>query len=62
VVAHRYTLTHRDDLKTRHPEINWAAVYGFRNVAAHQYAEINLDLGWEIATTHLDQLADVARS
>lgn len=51
-----------DDLKAHHPEINWTAVYGFRNIAAHQYAEINLDLVWEIATTHLDQLAEVARA
>jgi len=51
-----------DDFKARHPDINWSAVYGFRNVAAHQYAEINLDVVWEIATTHLDQLEVAVRA
>ena len=45
-----------DELKSRHPEVPWRAVYGFRNVAAHQYADINLDLVWEIATLHLATL------
>lgn len=45
-----------DELKARHPVVPWRAVYGFRNVAAHQYADINLDLVWEIATLHLGQL------
>ena len=45
-----------DELKARHPDVPWRAVYGFRNVAAHQYADINLDLVWEIATLHLATL------
>lgn len=45
-----------DALKARHPDVPWRAVYGFRNVAAHQYADINLDLVWEIATSHLSNL------
>ena len=38
-----------DELKGRHPDVPWRAVYGFRNVAAHQYADINLDLVWTVA-------------
>lgn len=45
-----------DALKSRHPEVPWRAVYGFRNVAAHKYADINLDLVWEIATMHVTTL------
>jgi len=48
-----------DELKRRHPEVVWRAVYGFRNVAAHQYADINLGLVWEIASVHLAQLKAV---
>lgn len=44
------------ELKDRHGNVRWRAVYGFRNVAAHQYADINLDLVWEIATAHLSEL------
>src|SRR2546426_927103 len=45
-----------DEIRNRHPEIDWKAVYGFRNIAAHQYADINLDLVWEIIIIHLTPL------
>jgi uncharacterized protein with HEPN domain len=50
------------ELKDRHPEIPWRAVYGFRNVAAHQYAGINLELVWELAATQLGPLKDAVES
>ena len=31
-----------DSLKTRHPEIDWVAIRGFRNVAAHVYDRLQL--------------------
>jgi uncharacterized protein with HEPN domain len=48
-----------DELKARHPHVRWRAIYGFRNIAAHGYLELNLDLVWEIITTHLDALKAV---
>ncbi|HEY6379598.1 MAG TPA: HepT-like ribonuclease domain-containing protein [Candidatus Dormibacteraeota bacterium] len=48
-----------DELKKRHPEIRWRAVYGFRNIAAHGYAGLNLELVWEIVNEHLAPLLDV---
>jgi uncharacterized protein with HEPN domain len=51
-----------DEIRDRHPEINWRAVYGFRNIAAHQYSEIDLDLVWEIVTVHLKPLGDALSS
>ncbi len=27
-------------LKDRHPQIHWRAIYGFRNIAAHGYADL----------------------
>lgn len=45
-----------DELKGSHPEIDWHAVYGFRNVAAHQYADIDLDIIWSIISQDLDPL------
>jgi uncharacterized protein with HEPN domain len=52
--ASRTRLT--DEIRNRHAEIGWRAVYGFRNIAAHRYAEIDLDLVWEIITEHLEPL------
>lgn len=49
------------ELKERHPEIRWRALYGFRNIAAHAYLDLNLDVVWEIVEIHLSPLADVAR-
>lgn len=51
-----------DELKARHSDVRWRAVYGFRNVAAHQYADINLQLVWEIATEHLSELRRVVET
>ena len=45
-----------DELRKRHPEVPWRAVFGFRNVAAHGYAGLNLRLIWEIVDTGLDDL------
>lgn len=45
-----------DDLKARHSEIRWEAIYGFRNIAAHDYAGIDLIVVWRIVTEHLDEL------
>ncbi len=41
------------ELKARHPEIRWRAVYGFRNVAAHAYADVDWARVWEIVQEHL---------
>jgi uncharacterized protein with HEPN domain len=38
------------------PEINWAEVAGFRNVLAHQYLDINLNLVWDIIKNQLPVL------
>ena len=45
-----------DAVKERHPEIRWRAVYGFRNIAAHGYLDLRLDLVWEIVEQHLPAL------
>jgi uncharacterized protein with HEPN domain len=48
-----------DDLKRRYPQIRWSAIYGFRNIAAHDYAGIDLILVWRIVTEDLDSLHTV---
>jgi uncharacterized protein with HEPN domain len=45
-----------DDLKARHPEVDWRAVGGFRNVLVHDYLGINLERIWEIVSIHLPML------
>jgi uncharacterized protein with HEPN domain len=43
-------------LKARHPEIPWRDVQDFRNVAAHAYTEIDLEVVWRIVMDDLPPL------
>ena len=45
-----------DSLKARHPEVDWRAISGFRNVLVHDYLGINLGRVWEIVSIHLPAL------
>jgi len=45
-----------DRLKASHPEIDWRAISGFRNVLVHDYLGINLVRVWEIVSVHLPLL------
>jgi uncharacterized protein with HEPN domain len=47
------------ETKARHPEIRWRAIYGFRNVAAHGYLDLQIDRVWEIIEIHLPALKAV---
>jgi uncharacterized protein with HEPN domain len=44
------------EIKARHPEIRWRAIYGFRNIAAHAYLDLQIDRVWEIIEIHLPAL------
>jgi len=45
-----------DVMKARHPDIPWGRIYGFRNIAAHDYERIDLERAWEIVERHLPRL------
>ena len=46
------------ELKARHPDVRWRAIYGFRNVAAHDYLGLRLDQTWETIELHLPSLKE----
>jgi uncharacterized protein with HEPN domain len=48
------------ELKDRHREIRWREGYGFRNIAAHVYLDIDLERVWKIVTDHLPALRTAA--
>jgi uncharacterized protein with HEPN domain len=38
------------EFRERHPEIEWADIVGFRNIAVHEYFAVNWSIVW-VATT-----------
>ncbi|TAK25048.1 MAG: DUF86 domain-containing protein [Chloroflexota bacterium] len=47
------------ELKSRNPRVQWRAIYGFRNIAAHACLDLHLDTVWEIVDVHLPSLGRV---
>lgn len=45
-----------DELKQRHPEIDWRAMAGFRNILTHDYLGLDLNLIWEAIIKELPAL------
>ncbi len=45
-----------DDLKIRHPEVDWHSIAAFRNVIVHDYLGIDLNQIWDIVERDLPDL------
>ncbi len=49
-------------VRARYPNIDWREIGDFRNVLAHGYTVLRLDLIWETITADLPQLQDAVDS
>ena len=45
-----------DDMRELAPEIDWRGIKDFRNVIAHFYRGVDLDLVWKLIATRLPKL------
>ncbi|MBV8855475.1 MAG: DUF86 domain-containing protein [Acidobacteria bacterium] len=45
-----------EDLRVRHPEVEWPDIVGFRNIAVHAYFVVDWSIVWETATQDAPQL------
>ena len=45
-----------DEFKVQHADIPWQQIKGLRNIHAHDYESINLELMWEILTQNIPTL------
>lgn len=45
-----------EQLKNKNQDINWQKIYGLRNIIAHHYFGINVDIIWQIIQNDLPQL------
>jgi uncharacterized protein with HEPN domain len=50
-----------DGLKQRHAHIPWDAIYGMRNIVAHEYGALVPERVWNVVGQPLDALAQVCR-
>ncbi len=47
-----------EKIKAKNKQINWQKIYGLRNIIAHHYFGINVDLVWQIICNDLPKLKD----
>jgi uncharacterized protein with HEPN domain len=51
-----------EDIKTNNLQIDWTKIYGLRNIIAHQYFGINVDIVWQIINNDLPTLKNDLRN
>ncbi len=50
-----------DDVRGRHPDVDWRDIRGFRNIVVHGYVEVfDLELTWTFIEREADSLRRVA--
>ena len=47
-----------NELKGKNEKIDWEKIYSFRNIIAHHYFGINVDIVWQIISIELPKLRD----
>jgi uncharacterized protein with HEPN domain len=50
-----------EELKAKHPEVEWRKIAAFRNVLVHDYLGIDLERVWEIVQRDVPVLAQAAK-
>lgn len=50
-----------DDVTARAPEIPWRNVRGMRDILAHAYFGVSVDILWATATTRIDEIETAVR-
>lgn len=44
-----------DDIRGKYPDIPWRRMIGLRNITAHEYFGVDLNIIWEIITANLPE-------
>jgi len=53
------TLHLSDDTRQAIPQLPYRRMRGMRNVIAHDYAGVSLEIVWEVATIHVPELGSI---
>ncbi len=51
-----------EEFRKTHPQIPWRKIVGIRNILAHGYAQIDLDVLWDIIKMNLAELMEMLES
>jgi uncharacterized protein with HEPN domain len=46
-----------EPVRVAHPEVEWRKIAGLRDILAHQYFEVDMDIIWDILQSKLPSLA-----
>ena len=49
------------DIRTRYPQVNWRQAAGMRDVLAHDYPSIDIEVLWYTATQMVPAMAEILR-
>ncbi len=49
------------DLRAKAPDIEWRKISGMRDLIAHAYFDVDIEIVWDVVTTKLGPLADGVR-
>ena len=47
-----------DNVKNRHPDFPWREIVDIRNVIAHNYDGVYMDLVWDVVQNHLPEMVE----
>jgi uncharacterized protein with HEPN domain len=50
-----------ESVRVTHPEVEWRKIAGLRDILAHQYFEVDIDIIWDILENKLPSLAEQLR-
>ena len=50
------------EIKSRHAEVDWRAISGFRNILVHDYLGVNIERVWVLVAEHLPKLEQQMRA
>ena len=45
--------------REQHPEVPWDDIAGMRDIVAHQYDQIDLDMVWQVIQRNIPELLNV---
>lgn len=49
------------EFRSAHPEIDWQSMAGMRDILAHQYDRVNIQVVWDLVQTDLPPLLESLR-